>query len=497
MTKLMADRTLANAIAATAAATVKVRQDGGGIYQAWQRLYWDDPAGFARDCLVWADDQGCVDYQLDVLGSLVKHHRVAVRGPHGLGKTALASWVILWFALTRDGIADWKVATTASAWRQLVQYLWPEVHKWTRRVRWARVGRAPLDGGSELLTLQIQGSTGQAFALASDRPDYLEGAHADQLLYILDEAKAVPDPTWDAIEGAFSTGDQSGLFALAISTPGDTAGRFYDIHQRRPGYTDWTAVHVTLQQAIKAGRISKQWAAARLAQWGEGSAVYQQRVLGNFATDLGTGVIPLAWVEAANQRWADWQDSGDTDQPITHLGVDIADQGADDTVFALRAGNVITELKRWHGQDTMGTAGQAKILMDQHGCGAIVDVIGIGAGVVSRLIEQGLDVTPFNAAAGSADTDKAGLMGFVNQRSAAWWHLRELLDPSDPSDLIALPPDDLLTGDLTAPMWRLTSGGKIQLESKDDIRKRLGRSTDAGDSVVMAFAGGGDGVYFA
>jgi hypothetical protein len=63
------------------------------------------------------------------VAALVKHHRVAARGPHGLGKTTLASWVVIWFALTRDG-DDWKVITTASAWRQLEKFLWPEIHKW-------------------------------------------------------------------------------------------------------------------------------------------------------------------------------------------------------------------------------------------------------------------------------------------------------------------------------------------------------------------------------
>jgi len=82
--------------------------------------------------------------------------------------------------------------------------------------------------------------------------------------------------------------------------------------------------------------------------------------------------------------------------------------------------------------------------------------------------------------------DRSGELGFANKRSAAWWAMRELLDPAADS-VIALPPDDLLTGDLTAPHWRVMSGGHIQVEGKDEIRKRLGRSTDDGDAVVMAF----------
>jgi hypothetical protein len=116
-----------------------------------------------------------------------------------------------------------------------------------------------------------------------------------------------------------------------------------------------------------------------------------------------------------------------------------------------------------------------------------VDVIGIGAGVVGRLRELGHDVFAFNAAEKSEQIDMSGELGFVNMRSAAWWTMRELLDPANGFD-IALPPNDRLTGDLTAPHWRVVSGGRIQVESKADIRKRLGRSTDHGDAVVMAFA---------
>jgi hypothetical protein len=115
-----------------------------------------------------------------------------------------------------------------------------------------------------------------------------------------------------------------------------------------------------------------------------------------------------------------------------------------------------------------------------------VDVIGIGAGVVDRLREQRMAVEPFNAAEGTTRKDSSGELGFSNVRSQAWWELRELLDPAG-GEPVALPPDDMLTGDLTAPHWRVLSGGRIQIESKDDIRKRLGRSTDSGDAVVQAF----------
>jgi hypothetical protein len=148
---------------------------------------------------------------------------------------------------------------------------------------------------------------------------------------------------------------------------------------------------------------------------------------------------------------------------------------------------VITELRRSHLADTMTTTGRVRGLLEVHpGMRASVDVIGIGAGVVDRLREQRLPVESFNASEGTPRKDSSGELGFTNVRSAAWWALRELLDPAI-GEPVALPPDDLLVGDLTAPHWRVLSGGRVQVESKDDIRKRLGRSTDSGDAVVQAF----------
>ena len=85
-------------------------------------------------------------------------------------------------------------------------------------------------------------------------------------------------------------------------------------------------------------------------------------------------------------------------------------------------------------------------------------------------------------------TDRTGEFKFTNLRAAAWWRMRELLDPSQPggSDIM-LPDSEVLKADLTSPHWKVLSGGSIQVESKDEIRKRLGRSTDEGDAVVMSF----------
>jgi hypothetical protein len=291
-----------------------------------------DPVGFARDAIAWPAGQGLTPYQAEILSQLPRRRRVAVRGPHGLGKTSVAALALLWFALSRDAAGiDWKCPTTAGAWRQLEHYLWPEVHKWARRLRWDVLGRPPFSERTELLALNLKLRHGAAFAVASDQPALIEGVHADSVLYIFDESKAIGPDTFDAAEGALAAAGPAGLpegFALAQSTPGEPGGRFYGIHRRAPGLEDWWTRHVTLQEAIAAGRVSESWATQRARQWGEDSALYANRVLGEFASSDEDGVIPLAWVEVAVDRWRAWVEDGRPDPgPPLVVGVDVARSG--------------------------------------------------------------------------------------------------------------------------------------------------------------------------
>lgn len=268
-------------------------------------------------------------YQEEILGYFDEGYtRVAVRGPHGLGKTTIAAVLVHHAVLTAE--EDAKVPTTASAWRQLEKYLWPEIGKMAKYVAWPEVGRPAYDPRTEFLQLSIKMKDRdvEAFALASDDHTTLEGAHATRIMFIFDEAKTIPVPTWDAVEGAFST---EGLTthheaqAFAISTPGDPTGRFYDIHIGRKGYSDWHTRHVTIDEAVRAGRVSAQWVAQRREQWGEDNPVFQNRVLGEFADNTEDGVIPLSWVRAAQERWKAWDMAGRTGEGVgaRTAGVDV------------------------------------------------------------------------------------------------------------------------------------------------------------------------------
>jgi hypothetical protein len=451
------------------------------------RRYRDDPVGFARDCIRWPVGGGLAPHQERALAELVERKRVAERGPHGLGKTTTMAVAVLWFACTRDPLElDWKVITTASVWRQLAVYLWPEIKKWARRLRWDVLGRSPFNERTELLDLNLKLKHGAATAVASNQAERIEGAHGDEILYILDEAKIIPPETWDAIEGALSNaGPDTGFnaYIFAMSTPGTPAGRFYDIHRRAPGYEDWYTIHVTLEEAIAAGRISRAWAEQRMKQWGAGSALYQGRVLGNFHADDEDSVIPLAWIEAAQERWHAWDAAGRPVMPgPSWTGVDCA-RGGDESILAALRGPVIQLRAPVVGRDTMKIVAAA----EAEGCRAIVDVVGVGAGVFDRMREKKLRPVAYTGSGKSYLRDRSKEFGFTNVRSAAYWRVRELLDPNFESTL-CLPPDDLLVSDLTVPRWEIAVGmpPRIKVETKESVVERLKRSPDRGDAVVMA-----------
>ncbi len=476
------------------------KADEREIAAAEARRYLHDPVGWIERYLLWKPDQGLAPYQSDILRALAERKRAAARGPHGLGKSMLASCVVIWFVCTREqaGI-DWKVLTTASAWRHLTKYLWPEIHKWIRGVNWTELGREQFSDRNELLDLTLKLTYGAASAVASSRPEFIEGAHADSLLYVIDEAKIVPDESWDAIEGAFSGGRNDGLpeaFALAISTPGPPRGRFYEIHRKAPGLTDWWTRHVTLEEAIAAGRISRDWAEQRALQWGIDSALYANRVLGDFHEGDEDTLIPLSWIEAAIERWRAWDEAGRPPLAGKHVvGVDVARSGGDSTILAHRIGHCVVELEAHNREDTMMTTGRVIPLIrrDEDDDSedpkrvAVVDSIGVGGGVVDRLRELKLPVLAYTGSAKTLFRDRTGEYGFSNTRSAAYYNLRQLLEPAYGAELM-LPPDDLMISDLNTPRWTIMTGvpPKIKVQTKEEVTELLGRSCDRGDAVAMA-----------
>ena len=446
------------------------------------------PSAFARDNIALPPGRTFAPYQLEALDELAEHHRLALRGPRGLGKTTTASIAVHWFARTREALGlDWKILTTAGLYRPLYRAPWPEAHECA-----ARTGAclyAPLREDKELLTASIQLPHGQAFGAVAKNPDLIESAHADELLIIIDEAKSVPEVIWDALEGSLT--GETGQYVLAMSTPGPPAGRFYAINQGT--VEGWRVRKVTTDEAIAAGRVSRASVERRAQYWGTDSALYRQQVIGDFAADDESAVIPLSWVEAAMERWHAWRDQGRPElEGRASYAVDVATTGADSSVIARRVGLHVVELAYTRGNSVMGVTAKVQgFVRKAHAKVApvAVDSIGVGAGVASRLDELGYRTVKYTGSAATKRRTADREFGFNNVRTAAYWHLRELLDP-ETGPGIMLPPHEQLTADLTTPkMLEPLTGSppRLRMEKKTDLVARLGRSPDYGDAVAMAY----------
>lgn len=168
--------------------------------------------------------------------------------------------------------------------------------------------------------------------------------------------------------------------------------------------------------------------------------------------------------------------------------MDVAGEGRDSTVFAPRYDDYVGRLRSYPKSDHMETAGRIKQeLEDKPDAVAFVDTIGEGAGVHSRCKEQGVKTISAKFSAGvKGRKDYSGQRTFVNARSYCYWAVRDALNPEYETAL-ALPPDDELAEELHETRWRIRSNGDIQLEEKEEIKKRLGRSPDKADAMALSF----------
>lgn len=481
--------------------------------------------------------------QTEILISLAVNRYTAVQSCHDAGKSFIAARAaVKWLDQYDPGEAF--VVSTAPTSAQVSAILWREIQKAHKKNESFKghittAGYPQWKVGGELV--------GYGRKPADYSQSAFQGIHARYVLVIVDEACGVDANLFNSVDALVTNANAR---VLAIGNPDDPTSHFATICKpqsgwnviridglRTPNFTQDAVEWLNCPQCRELGRerpllqdlfevegipyteeyvpdgirdllLSPLWVEERLHRWvglptgaqtiaevAAQSSLFVSKVRGLFPDSSSEGVIPLGWVEAAMARFADWKESGSPPPPTEKidrhvLGVDVADAGEDQTKIAFREGLVVKEVRSYRNADTMETTGHVKAALSARpGSLAVVDSIGIGAGVLARLREQQVRAIGFVASKSGKDyKDRTGEFKFTNVRAAAWWRLRELLDPSQPGgSKVMLPPSEILKADLTTPHWKVLSGGSIQIESKDDIRKRLGRSTDDGDAVVMSF----------
>jgi hypothetical protein len=439
--------------------------------------------------------------QKSIIESVRDNPRTTARSCHGIGKSFLAGNTALWFLYTFQYSI---VLTTAPTWRQVEKLVWKEIR--------SSIRKSKIDLGGELAKkspeLQVVQDEWVALGLSTNQPDRFQGFHAQHLLVIVDEAAGVKEDIFEAIEGVLTSGH---CRLLLLGNPTLIGGTFYR-SQREPS---WKAFHIAAwdtpnftafgitEDDLESGAwqdkaprnpdgsfrwpapwlITPEWAADKLKRWGKSHPAYQARVAGNFPMLGENNVIPLAWIEAAMARWEEVEGQGSY-----VLGVDVARYGQDLSVIAPRQGRKIYPLQVLSGKDNVEVAGETlKISRTVKAKHIKVDVIGLGAGVVDILKAENAPVAAVNVATASNVLDDEGNKVYANLRAELWWALREELDPKN-TDPLALPPDEDLLGDLAAPTYTINRKGAIQIEEKEETKKRLGHSPDRADAVMLTFA---------
>jgi len=443
-------------------------------------VYWDDPVAFVQDMLDAEPD----DWQRAVLRDLAGHRWVSVRSGQGVGKTALESWAVIWFLCCRPNP---KIVCTAPTQQQLQDVLWAEVAKWLekakirRLLKWTKT-KVYMIGHEERWFATTRTAT---------RPENMQGFHEDYMLFIVDEASGVADPIMEAILGTLS-GPENKL--LMCGNPTRTSGVFYDSHNR-----DRKRFKTHKVDSRDSARTSRENIQMLIDKYGAESDVVRVRVYGEFPKAESDAFIALELVEyAAN---ATVRPAGDT----LHIGVDVARFGDDETVIAPRIGGKVFDLRTYHKQDTMVTAGwviaTAREMLQQYThirrVVIKVDDTGVGGGVTDRLNEvihedrlYDWTVVPVNNS-GKPTSDEEE--HYENRGTETWATVRDLLQESfsrhmrGEAPTIELPNDDRLIAQLSQRKYRMTSRGKLALERKEDMKKRGLDSPDRADAVVLAF----------
>jgi phage terminase large subunit len=485
--------------------------------------------------------------QIEIITAVFNYREVAVKTCNAVGKSYIAARIIVSFLMLYPGST---VVTTAPTWRQVRDILWREIRTTVGQCRYVLTEKTVNQTGIEIATDWF------AIGLSAKEPEKFFGYHSDFILVVVDEAGGVPEPIF---KGVKAITPNANAHVLYIGNPTNPSGTFFNAFQPGSRAKQFTISAFDTPNFKQAGianvedliriftppdgvapedhdpfpngfewvyprLISPVAAYERFLEWGTDSPMWQSLVMGEFPSAAINALIPLDLIQAAmnyepgkpstmpedqmtgDQRLArlDWDKNYKWEVQEGHLqyGIDIARYGNDRTVMAPRRGGFVDPLIVWGRKDTAETTDIILNTINKSDATLVLhtDDSGVGGGVTDQLNRRLSDnnnsgknelwyyqVDPINVGSAAFDDKR-----FFNRRSEVYWNLREQFMQRK----ISLPLDLKLANELACIQYSYTiKDNKIKIESKDDIKKRLGFSPDLADALTLAFAPSGVGTF--
>lgn len=468
--------------------------------------FYDDPLGFVYFVFPWGeegtdlhDEEGPDDWQakfLTDLGAACRERLVsganlgaylagATTG-HGVGKSAVVAWVILWFMSTR---INPSIVVTANTQGQLRGKTWRELALWHRRA---------INGSWFHWTatrLYKKGAESTHFADAvpwsKENTEAIAGTHSKDVLIVFDESSGIDDKVWEVTEGALTT---ARVFWLAFGNMTRSSGRFFETMGKFRHRWNMQQVDTREAKMAKKGQIQK-W----IDDYGEDSDFVRVRVRGlppraESSQLIGTDLVEQAML-GFRRRFGDQVKRGLMnggaewltgyrldDNPLAPviMTLDVSRFGGDQSVLGYRQGKTFISLEKWRELDAVQLCSRVApwitVLRPDLMC---VDGGGVGGGHCDILRAMGFEIEEVDGGLRALDPRK-----FFNRRAEMWWNMKEWLKAGGLLDYSDLE----ISRDLTGPEYGYSGRTQlIQLESKEDMRAEGKPSPDTGDACAMSF----------
>lgn len=442
------------------------------------RRWRAEPWTFVRQVLKAEPDE----WQMEFLQALVAgvYIRFALKASKGVGKSTGLAWLMWWFMVTR---LHPKIVATSITGDNLSDNLWTELAKWQSQSRFLK---ATFEWSSDRVVARqhreqwwMSARTWAKSASQQDQANTLAGIHADNVLFVLDESGGIPSTVMAAAEaGLANVGDGREALLAQAGNPTHLEGPLYEACTKDRKLWWVKEISGDPDDPKRAKRVSVKWAREMIEKHPGGRLhpIVMVNVLGKFPPGQSNALLGVEDVTAAAARGLN---PSSYIEDVKILGVDVARFGDDTSEIILRQGKFSMKPRTLRKLDTMHVAGEVALCIEKHDPDAVfIDLTGIGAGVVDRLKQLGFSVIGIDFGMSAvAETQ------FLNRRCEMWWKMADWIRAGG-----CIADDSELRADLVAPTYVFTADNRLQLESKKDIKKRLGRSTDKADALCLTFA---------